>query len=411
MPLVMSYNRIAAAMIAAMLCLVMLTGCTEKEPEGGDMVFTVISDGQTVDEVTEQPDTSSYEELSDTELYIPEHMETRFSSLNYNSRMKEVYNDVVETVLGFKEKSYMPLTISTEEYVRILETVRCEQLMMFFLESRTPGDFDVSKHTFEMNFTYKYSISETNRMLRETEAAAKEIVALTDDTMSDYEKLKVFHDYLAINVESSTDDPYADSVYGALVKKQALCEGYAKAFSYLCNIVGIENMIVTGYTDVDHMWNMVKLGDSWYHVDVGWDKPSAALQELYPDMVLYQYFLTDDYVIKNNRLISGMLGDIPKADSTEMNYFIKENRYASTYEEVLDIIENACGKCIDSGEKYFMLKLDTSNLYLQTTANLIKPDNDGISDIDRIVERLNFKGKISYIDYYKNYRIIIFVLE
>ena len=263
MPLVISFNRIAAAIIAAMLCLVLLTGCSDNEAEGGDMVFTVISDGQTVDEVTAVSDRSGYEELSDTELYIPEHMVTRFFSLNYSSRMKEVYNDVVETVLGFKERSYMPLTVSTEEYVRILETVRCEQLMMFFLESRTPGDFDVSKHTFEMNFTYKYSIGETNRMLRETEEAAKEIVALTDETMSDYEKLKVFHDYLAINVESSTDSPYADSVYGALVKKQALCEGYAKAFSYLCNIAGIENMIVTCYTDVDHMWYMVKLGDSW----------------------------------------------------------------------------------------------------------------------------------------------------
>ena len=58
-----------------------------------------------------------------------------------------------------------------------------------------------------------------------------------------------------------------------------------------------------------------------------------------------------------------------------------------------------------------MLKLDTSNLYLQTTAGLIRQDERGESDIDRIVSDLNFSGKISYIDYYKSYRIIIFVLE
>ena len=58
-----------------------------------------------------------------------------------------------------------------------------------------------------------------------------------------------------------------------------------------------------------------------------------------------------------------------------------------------------------------MLKFDSSNLCLQTISQLIKPDNDGVSDIDRIVSELNFRGQISYIDYYKQYRILIFVIE
>ncbi|MBQ7784011.1 MAG: hypothetical protein IJ368_08590, partial [Oscillospiraceae bacterium] len=202
-----------------------------------------------------------------------------------------------------------------------------------------------------------------------------------------------------------------DSIYGALVEKKALCEGYAKAFSYLCNIAGIENMIVTGYTDVDHMWNMVRIDDSWYHVDVGWDKPAAALAEKYPDMVMYQYFLADDTVIENNRIISNMLCDPPKADNDSGNYFVTEEKYAYDYEEALEIIEDSCRRCVDTGEKYFMLKLDSSNLYLQTTSQLIKPDENGVSDIDKMMERMNYHGKISYIDYYKGYRIIIFVME
>lgn len=170
-------------------------------------------------------------------------------------------------------------------------------------------------------------------------------------------------------------------------------------------------MIVTGYTDVDHMWNMVKLEGKWYHIDVGWDKPSAALSERYPDMVLYQYFLSEDSIMENNRIISNMLCDPPVADSSDMYYFNVENKYAETYDQALKIIEQSCRRCIDSGEKYFMIKLDSSNLYLQTTSDLIKPDSEGVTDIDRIVRSLNFKGQISYIDYYKAYRIIIFVLE
>lgn len=414
-------RRISAFILAAvMLCP--LTSCSSTDP--GELQFTVISDGtvapQTEAEgssseaVTEKKyyssETGKESEISSEKLVIPPHMETRYASLSFDERMQGAYNEVVSTMTEFREHSYIPLTISTSDYAKVLETVRCEQLAFFFLEDRTQGEFSSSAHTFEMNFTYKYSVHETNIMLRETEQEAMKIIAGTEG-LSDYEKLKYFHDYLVLNVESSTDDPYADSVYGALVGHKALCEGFAKAFSYLCNIAGIENMIVTGYTDVDHMWNMVSLGGSWYHVDVGWDKPAASLAEKYPDMVLYQYFLASDDIIRNNRTINYMLGTPPTADSQEMNYFRHEGKYAESYDEALKIIEQSCARGIDSGEKYFMLRLDSSNLYLQTTANLIKPDETGTSDIDRIVSRLNFTGRISYIDYYKAHRIIIFVLD
>ncbi len=392
---------------AAVFALTAFSACGS---EGDTVEYTVISDGteKVITETVTEADI--YADVSDKELYIPEHMVTKYASLEYDNRMKPIYDDVVDTLTNFDSKSYLPLTISIDDYARVLETVRCEQLMFFYLESRAVGNFNSSINTFEMLFKYKYSIREVNIMLMQTEAAAKEIVAQTDG-MSDYEKLKFFHDYLVLNVESSTEDEFADSVYGALVEKKALCEGFAKAYSYLCNIAGIENMIVTGTTDVPHMWNMVKLGENWYHVDVGWDKPADILAEQYPDMVLYQYFLADDSIMENNRMISEELCIPPAADSTDMNYFHYEDIYAESYDEALEIIEQSCARAVDAGEKYFMLKLDSSNLYIQTAADLIKPDGNGISDIDRIVDNLNFTGKISYIDYYKAYRVVIFVLE
>lgn len=397
--------------MAAFAALTM-SGCDGSVSEEEQVSYTVISEGTAAPTESTASETEDiYADVSETELYIPEHMETKYASLGYDDRMTAAYDDVVDTMLNFRTKSHMPLTISTEDYQRVLETVRCEQLMIFYLENRYSGDFDPIAQSYEMNFVYKYSIRQTNIMLMETEAAAKEIMELVSSSMSDYEKLKIFHDYLVINVESSTDSPEADSVYGALVNKKALCEGYAKAFSYLCNMAGIENMIVTGYTNVAHMWNMVKLDGNWYHVDVGWDKPSDTLAELYPDMVLYQYFLAEDAVMENNRVISDMLCSPPPADCPDMYYFNAENRYADSYESALEIIEDGCRKSIDSGEKYFMIKLDSSNLYLQTAAQLIEPDADGLSDMDKIAEKLNFKGRISYTDYYKGYRILIFILD
>ncbi|MGN0666075.1 MAG: transglutaminase domain-containing protein [Huintestinicola sp.] len=413
----LSFLRKTALYLAAAVIAASGTGCSKKPAiPDEETAFTVISDGEIITTAsvneTKAEGSDRYSDVSSTELYIPEHMVTKYASLSYDSRHKAVYNDVVKNMTEFSPTMLLPLTISVEDYVKILETVRCEQLMLFALESREIGDFNADAQSFNMVFNYRFDIREANIMLMQTEDAANAIFEeYIVEGMSDYDKLKIFHDYLVLNCESSTDAPYADTIYGALVNKKALCEGYAKAFSYLCNIAGIENIIVTGYTTVDHMWNMVKLDGSWYHVDVGWDSPDDALKELYPDIVLYQYFLADDSVITESRTISSALFTPPAAESTEMSYFVHDDRYASSYEEVLDILDTSCRKCIDTGEKYFMIKLSDPDLYEKTTEQLIKPDESGISDIDRLLKELNYLGQISYIDCFQTNRIIIFILD
>lgn len=410
---VLNKIRVLSACILS-FAVMMLSGCSDSS-DPDEAQLTVISNGTSVTAdmtVGEETTSSIDDEIPSDRLVIPDYMETKYASLEYDTRHTDVYNDVVTAMSGFEDSMYMPLTISATEFVDVLETVRCEQLWLISISDRQIGEFSSEEQTFEMDFTYKYSIRDTNIMLSEVEKVGDEIFESIDENMTDYEKLKIFHDWLVLNCETSTVAPYADTIYGAMVAGEALCEGYAKAFSYLCNRAGIENMIVTGYTDVDHMWNMVKLDDGcWYHVDVSWDKPDDTLAELYPDIVLYQYFLVDDDVIKNNRTISTRFCEPPTADSNNYSYFVAENRYASTYDEALEIIEESCRECMDAGEKYFMLKLDSSNLYLQTTEWLKKADENGISDIDRIAADINFVGQISYIDYYKAHRVIIFVLE
>ena len=65
---------------------------------------------------------------------------------------------------------------------------------------------------------------------------------------TDYEKIKLVHDYLVDSIEydSSISKDHIYDIYGALVSRECVCEGYAKAFQYLMNEVGIDNVIVIG---------------------------------------------------------------------------------------------------------------------------------------------------------------------
>ncbi|MBD5444088.1 MAG: hypothetical protein HDR29_00915, partial [Lachnospiraceae bacterium] len=110
-------------------------------------------------------------------------------------------------------------------------------------------------------------------------ASVKEALSCVNDEMSDLEKVIALHDYLAVNNEydyknqqSGTLPDVSYTAYGTLVNRTSVCEGYALAYKYLLNKLGIECYMVTSES-MKHAWNMVKLDDEYYHVDVTSDDP------------------------------------------------------------------------------------------------------------------------------------------
>lgn len=87
------------------------------------------------------------------------------------------------------------------------------------------------------------------------------------------------------------------SIYGALVNKLCVCEGYAKSFKYLANQFGYECEIMqgnatnsSGQTE-SHAWNCIKLNGKWYLVDATWDDPIIIGTGNVSKSVKHKYFL------------------------------------------------------------------------------------------------------------------------
>ena len=64
--------------------------------------------------------------------------------------------------------------------------------------------------------------------------------------------------------------PQSQNAYGALVDGRALCRGIAKAFQLLAECCALPCSCLEGTLDgsARHVWNVVELEGSWYHVDV-----------------------------------------------------------------------------------------------------------------------------------------------
>ncbi|MBQ8927790.1 MAG: hypothetical protein IJ055_05910 [Oscillospiraceae bacterium] len=55
------------------------------------------------------------------------------------------------------------------------------------------------------------------------------------------------------------------SLASALLEKKTVCAGFTKAYTMLCNAVGVPAVSMTG---VNHGWNAVQIAGVWYYVDV-----------------------------------------------------------------------------------------------------------------------------------------------
>ena len=149
-----------------------------------------------------------------------------------------------------------------------------------------------------------FSPEEVDTRVNAVRAAANEFYATVPDGLSEYEREKTVHDYLLANLEYDKDvdtidfennDPDIYTVYGALVNRLTVCEGYARSFQMLLNGLGIDCVGVMGESSGQmHIWNCVKLGENWYNVDATWNDR----EEIY---ARYIYFnVSDDYLLEDH---------------------------------------------------------------------------------------------------------------
>ena len=98
---------------------------------------------------------------------------------------------------------------------------------------------------------------------------------ISKKTSSVYDNIKMVHNYLIDNIEYDKDVNSRNTydIYGALVNGKCVCEGYAKAFKYILDGMGIECTLVIGKAtnssgkSESHAWNYVKLDGNYYAVD------------------------------------------------------------------------------------------------------------------------------------------------
>lgn len=192
---------------------------------------------------------------------------TLLSQSDGQSKLKNYYDDAINAInldvpnLFYIDFSKMYLNIETTSTI-------------FSTEYNLYIDAGGNNTYFSSGFTSKSQI----------ENAISSIETIKDSICKqasgdDYNKIRRTHDWLIEEISYDSSSYNKGNIYGVFIEKKVVCEGYARAYKYLLDNLGITNILVTGTatnsngTTEEHMWNYVKLNGKWYAVDPTWDDP------------------------------------------------------------------------------------------------------------------------------------------
>ena len=142
-----------------------------------------------------------------------------------------------------------------------------------------------------LGFEYLTTASQEKEVTKKINSVVK---SLKLDGKSDYRKLRLIHNFVCetakYDYEHWTDSTYKQqfSTYGALIKGETVCQGYATLFYRLCSEVGVSCRVITS---IDHAWNIAKVGNKYYNIDTTWDDTQT---DYYPENE--NGYWSDDYV-------------------------------------------------------------------------------------------------------------------
>ena len=342
--------------------MILLTGCL-CSCSLSDILPTVQFPQRTTETVT------PYKEVKPDNLTYSEGYEPVTSTYSYDALLsegeKQLYNKIVANCYDISpdptEDRYPIPRIELNGYslseaeVRTTSKALTDDHPEIFWLTGTMGYYSDESMTATQIYS-AFSPEEVSKRLNAIHSVANAFYTTVPDGLSAFEREVMVHDFLidhveydkdvdTINLDNNNPDTY--TAYGALVNKVSVCEGYVRAFQMLLNGLGVECVGVIGEShDQMHIWNAVKLDESWYYVDPTWDdQEQTYARHLYcnvnEDYLLEDHTISPLFTSLEDEEINGNTGEysasvmniyIPECTDDIMGYYKQKTPHLSDYD-------------------------------------------------------------------------------
>lgn len=225
---------------------------------------------------------------------------------------KDIYKQVYANMVA-RNTTFAPVNIVTPSALKnVYEAVVCDHPELFYVDTAFSCNAYEDGQVVDITLSYNELAGTYEASKKALEKAANKIIVDAVELEDDYEKARFVHDELIALCEYAEGAAVSQSAYSALVNNQAVCAGYARAYQYVLQQLGIPCYYVSGYSGEDHGWNIVNLYGEYYNVDVTWDDAPDEEDE----SENYTYFCRTDADLEKTHIRKSLSIYLPGCNST-----------------------------------------------------------------------------------------------
>ena len=325
-----------------------------------------------------------------------------------------IYEEIFAGVSEFNDEIYVHST-SPDDCNQILKEVLLDHPELFWCDGTVSTSAYTSKKEYSIvSPAYNCSKDEWKKRKAQVENTAATWISGLQDGAGDYEKILFIYETIVENVDYDLDASDNQNIYSVFVGRKSVCAGYAKAFSYLADKLGIECIYVTGNTDDGsaHAWNLVKCDGNYYQLDVTWGDPIFLEETSHSidDNISYDYMLCSDEQIGSTHTLQEGYA-YPSCTHMDNNYYVRNGMYYESYDpgEALD----AMNQSVTDKENQIVLKYATKEAYKKALDDILNRQLKNV--LDRLGRLYGLtRVRYSYVDddamnkltFYWNYTIV-----
>lgn len=290
---------------------------------------------------------------------------SNYAFLTLEEDERQVYAEVLKTVLGHAEKAEVS-TLDENTLERAYKAVCADYGGLFWVSGYVYTQYTKGGELTKMDFTPKYTVDneERQRLQQQIDASVDELLGGISITDSDYDKAKYVFEILVQNVDYDASAENNQNIISAFLSRATVCQGYACATQYLLKELGLMSVIVTGSAGGEsHAWNLVQLDGEYYHMDTTWGNSRYLDQSSQVGKyVNYNYLAVTSEEISRTHILDSSFA-LPECVSMEDNYFVREGRYFTEWNP--QAVGDLLAESWDAGAEALAVKFSSPELYGQ----------------------------------------------
>lgn len=227
------------------------------------------------------------------------HYTDRYPYQQLGKSEQQLYADIVEAATNFETQVEVPASLSPDDIFKVYALVYNQEPQLFWMSNKVPISLGGV-----LSLQFDLTAEKAAETQKEIDATVSEVMSKVSGYTSTVSKLKVIYDWVITHNTFSLQGNYRTcGIYNGLADGGELqCQGYAKTVLYLCDMAGIECMVVTGNNEAGstHAWNVVYCENGYYILDTTWGDPQTPYGR--SSYIRYNFFLANDEMIRNTHL-------------------------------------------------------------------------------------------------------------